>query len=77
MWSLSMRLVNDAGEARKGDRLIPIREAGKIVGLSKSTIYERLQAGEFPKPVKQGRLSRWSLLEVEAYVAALLAGRAA
>ena len=76
-----MSLVNDAGNARKHahahDRLIPIREAGKIVGLCKSTIYERIRAGEFPKPVKLGKLTRFSLHEVEAYVAALLAGRGA
>jgi predicted DNA-binding transcriptional regulator AlpA len=71
-----MSLVTDAGEARKhGDRLISIREAGKIVGLSKSTIYERLKVGQFPPKAKQGKLTVFSLHEIEAYVAALLAGR--
>jgi prophage regulatory protein len=73
-----MSLVTDAGEARNsGDRLISIREAGKIVGLSKSTIYDRLKVGQFPKPTKLGKLTKFSLREIEAYVDSVLGSRAA
>ena len=61
------------------DRLIGIREAGHITGKSRSKIYEELRDPEskFPRPVKDGKLTQFSLRECEAYVAALLDARAA
>jgi excisionase family DNA binding protein len=69
-----MSHVNDAEGVRKGDRLISVKEAGHITGLSRSTIYERLRDPEskFPRPVKDGKLTRFSLRECGEYVAALL-----
>lgn len=43
--------------------------------LSKTTLYERTQRGEFMKPVKMGpRASFWLAHEVEAFQRAVIAG---
>jgi predicted DNA-binding transcriptional regulator AlpA len=37
------------------------RQIYSALGISKQTLYRRIAAGEFPKPRKFGRTSRWSL----------------
>lgn len=45
-------------------------------GLSRSKIYELLESGSFPKPVKlSGRLNAWSDHEIDAWIKARLAER--
>lgn len=47
-----------------------------ITGLSRSTIYLRIEQGAFPKPVSLGgRAVGWPASEVEALNAARIAGR--
>lgn len=38
------------------------------IGLSRSNIYQQIQAGKFPEPLKLGRSSRWLASEVHAWV---------
>lgn len=38
------------------------------IGLSRSNIYQQIQSGKFPKPVKLGRSSRWLASEIHAWV---------
>lgn len=40
----------------------------KQLGLSRSNIYQHLQLGEFPQPIKVGRSSRWLPAEIKAWV---------
>lgn len=42
---------------------------------SRSTIYERMAEGAFPRPVKIGRLNGWVEAEIDAYVEQLIAER--
>ena len=45
-------------------------------GLSRSEIYRRIAAGDFPKPIKLGeRASAWAEHEVTAWIAARIAAR--
>ncbi len=44
---------------------------------SRSSIYERMARGEFPKPVKIGRLNGWVDSEIDDYIAGLVAEREA
>lgn len=45
-------------------------------GLSRSEIYRRIAAGDFPKPIKLGeRASAWAEHEVTAWIAARIARR--
>jgi prophage regulatory protein len=45
-------------------------------GLSRSEIYRRIAAGDFPRPVKLGeRASAWESGEIDRYIAGLIAAR--
>jgi prophage regulatory protein len=58
------------------DRLLPIREVGRLVGLSKAEIERRARAGTFPARVMLGPFTaRWSEREVQEWIAARLAQR--
>jgi prophage regulatory protein len=57
------------------DRLIPVREAAAIVGVSRAKIYLLLNEGKFPKPVKIGSATRFSERECHEWVAARIAER--
>ena len=50
------------------DRLIKLEEVISQVGMGKTKIYDMLQFEEFPPPVKLGRYSRWSQLEIQAWI---------
>lgn len=41
--------------------------------ISRSQIYQMVSLGEFPKPKKLGRLSRWKREDVEEFVRSKLA----
>lgn len=46
------------------------------VGLSRSEIYRRIAAGDFPQPVKLGeRASAWNAAEVDRWIADRIAAR--
>ena len=52
------------------ERLIPRGEVESRTGLSRSTIYRLMRAGQFPTPIRVGpRAVRWKLSEVNAYLA--------
>jgi predicted DNA-binding transcriptional regulator AlpA len=73
-----MTVLDDAGQAPQADsydRLIAGAEADKICGTSRSRRYQLVREGKFPKPVKHGKSTRFSLLECQAFVRALLAQR--
>lgn len=45
-------------------------------GLSRSEIYRRIAAGDFPAPVKLGeRASAWNAAEVDSWIAGRIAAR--
>jgi predicted DNA-binding transcriptional regulator AlpA len=55
------------------ERFISIRQVEKIVGLSKSSIWRRIERGEFPRPAWRERtqknpdqwgVTRWSLEDI-------------
>jgi len=58
-----------------GDTLLRIRAVMSRVGLSRTTIYARIAAGAFPKPVSEGGVSRWFESEIDEYIAGLKARR--
>jgi prophage regulatory protein len=68
-----MRPFNSEGPPRyvAPARLIRLSEVVEMVGLCRSAIYQRMNAGDFPKLVKLGRASRWHEEEVRAWVEAL------
>ncbi len=40
----------------------------QLTGLTDKWFYKLIQLGEFPKPIKLGRSSRWLQSEVEAWL---------
>ena len=57
------------------ERLITYKEATQICGLGRSTIYEWVQSGKFPKPVKLGTSPKspvkFKLTEIMAFIETL------
>jgi prophage regulatory protein len=59
-------------EGGSSDRLLRLRQVLDRVGLSKATVYRKISAGEFPRPVSVGRISvRWRESDVGGWIAAL------
>jgi prophage regulatory protein len=62
--------------ARPVERLIRIGEVKCLTGLSTATIYRKIGAQEFPKPVALGALARaWPLSEVQDWISGRIAVR--
>ncbi|CAN7178022.1 AlpA family phage regulatory protein [Rhizobium rhizogenes] len=51
-----------------GDHFVRLPYIVEKLGISRQTIYRMIANGEFPKQVKQGRISSWANSEVEAYI---------
>lgn len=54
-------------------RILRLPDVRQLVGLSRSSIYARIQAGTFPSPIKMGHSSGWIEAEVQAWIDAQIA----
>lgn len=50
------------------DQFIDMKFITKLTGLTDKWFYKLIQDGEFPKPIKLGRSSRWLKSEVENWL---------
>lgn len=50
------------------DQLVTMTFITQLTGLTDKWFYTLIKAGEFPKPIKLGRSSRWLESEVEAWL---------
>ena len=59
------------------DRLIKWREVVGLTGYSKTSLYAKIRAGEFPEPLRLGSAGsvRWSFLEVQRVISEAIAAR--
>jgi len=57
------------------DSLLGFPAVQAATGLSRSTIYEKIGRGTFPAPIKIGRASRWSKIELQMWIKCLRAQR--
>ncbi|CAI0908854.1 Predicted transcriptional regulator [Serratia quinivorans] len=48
--------------------LLTIERVERAVGYGRAAIYQRIREGSFPKPVKDGRNSRWPSTEIQAWI---------
>lgn len=63
-------------ESRAVERLIRIGEVKSLTGLSTATLYRKISAREFPRPVQLGAAARaWLLSEVQDWIASRVALR--
>ena len=52
------------------ERLIRIDEVKHLTGISTATLYRKISAKEFPRPVRLGVVARaWPLSEVQGWIA--------
>jgi predicted DNA-binding transcriptional regulator AlpA len=49
--------------------------AAKGIRLNKATIWRKLKAGEFPRPIMVGNRHAWVEREIDEYIAGLVAKR--
>lgn len=57
------------------ERFLKVAEVEKIVGMSRRSIYRKMDSGTFPSSIRVGPNSvRWSSLEVDEWKAAKRAG---
>ena len=52
------------------DQFVDMKFITRFTGLTDKWFYKLIQDGEFPKPIKLGRSSRWLQSEVEAWMQA-------
>ncbi len=50
------------------DKLVDMAFITEFTGLSDKWFYKLIQEGQFPKPIKLGRSSRWLKSEIEVWV---------
>lgn len=53
-------------------RLIRLPQVKAMVGLGRSSIYDKIKRGEFPKQIKIGRSSGWVEAEVQLWISELI-----
>ncbi|MER1936842.1 AlpA family transcriptional regulator [Providencia rettgeri] len=50
------------------DQFVDMKFITRLTGLTDKWFYKLIQEGEFPKPIKLGRSSRWLKSEVEDWL---------
>ena len=50
------------------DQFVDMKFITQLTGLTDKWFYKLIQNGEFPKPIKLGRSSRWYKSEVESWM---------
>ncbi|HBO22153.1 MAG TPA: hypothetical protein DD649_04575 [Providencia sp.] len=55
------------------DQCVDMKFITRLTGLTDKWFYKLIQDGEFPKPIKLGRSSRWLKSEVESWLHARIA----
>ncbi|MGF7538630.1 AlpA family transcriptional regulator [Providencia rettgeri] len=50
------------------DQCVDMKFITRLTGLTDKWFYKLIQDGEFPKPIKLGRCSRWLRSEVEQWL---------
>ena len=50
-------------------RIVRLKEASRLVGLSRSSIYSLVASGGFPPPIRLGKHSSgWRLVDIDAWL---------
>lgn len=58
-------------------RLLKVHEVAALVGFSKSWVYQEIRTGNFPPPIYFGRIARWDIEDIDAWIAARKSARQA
>lgn len=60
--------IQTTGTPLLNDQFIDMKFITKLTGLTDKWFYKLIQDGEFPKPIKLGRSSRWLRSEIEQWL---------
>ncbi|EMX6283176.1 AlpA family transcriptional regulator [Providencia sp. PROV257] len=60
--------MNNMKTSLLDDQLVDIKFITEFTGLTDKWFYKLIKEGEFPKPIKLGRSSRWFKSEVEQWL---------
>lgn len=64
----------DIHSTAQTSRVLRRRTVETLTGLARSTIYERMARGEFPRPIRLGpRTVAWLASEIDAWITARIA----
>ncbi|HFT1527979.1 TPA: helix-turn-helix transcriptional regulator [Providencia stuartii] len=61
-------MTNTTNYPLLNDQFIDMKFITHLTGLTDKWFYKLIQEGEFPKPIKLGRSSRWLKSEVEQWL---------
>ena len=61
-------------ESATGDQLFGIGQVTAKVQMGRTWVYSQVKLGLFPRPIKLGRASRWSRVQVDAVTRAYARG---
>ena len=71
---LALMAFSEGGIIMESDRILRRTEVEAKIGLSRSTIYQAMADGEFPKPIRIGkRAVGWPLSVIEGWLASRVA----
>lgn len=59
---------NDQQSYLTNDKMVDMAFITNFTGLTDKWFYKLIKDGDFPKPIKLGRSSRWMQSEIEAWV---------
>ncbi|MEC4046068.1 MULTISPECIES: helix-turn-helix transcriptional regulator [Proteus] len=63
-------MTNTTNYPLLNDQFVDMKFITHLTGLTDKWFYKLIQEGEFPKPIKLGRSSRWLKSEVEQWLQA-------
>jgi len=50
------------------EKILRLPQVRAMVGLGTTAIYDKIKRGDFPPPIKLGRLSGWLESEIQAWI---------
>ena len=59
----------------ENQKLIGLNVVAEMLDISEREVYRLIAAGELPRPVKIGRLSKWVVSDILAYIEMLKSNR--
>ncbi|PHM63974.1 AlpA family phage regulatory protein [Xenorhabdus stockiae] len=56
------------------DKILNYKQVCEVMSISKATLYRKIKQGKIPKPLKDGRSSRWKESDITDYINSLYCG---
>ncbi|MCC8378677.1 MULTISPECIES: helix-turn-helix transcriptional regulator [unclassified Xenorhabdus] len=53
------------------EKLLSTKQVCETISISKPTLYRKIGSGQIPKPLKDGRTSKWKESDISEYINSL------